>query len=212
MRDASTNPRKKNRPSSKQYPPSPQPFWSPAGLLDDIVQQLVGNEAAFRAFLRRRVNDEALAEDLLQQSLVRAIEHHHSLTRHESVVPWFYRILRHAVIDAYRAQASEARKHDAFLQELTVSEETTMTPPDELKPTVCACLYKLLPAIRPNYAELLRRIDLEGESPHAVAKDLRLSQNNLTVRLHRARQALRAGLEDSCGICSKHGCLNCDCE
>lgn len=183
-----------------------------AGALDDIIQQLVWNEAAFRTFLRRRVNNEALAEDLLQQSLVRAVEHHHSLQQHESVLPWFYRILRHAIIDAYRAQASEARKHDAFLQELTVSEENKMAPLDAVKPTVCACLYKLLPAIRPNYAELLRRIDLEGESPDKVAKDLQLSQNNLTVRLHRARQALRAGLEESCGICSKHGCLNCACE
>lgn len=203
---------KKNPSPSKQHPPSPQPSGSPAGLLDDIVQQLVGNEAAFRAFLRRRVNDEALAEDLLQQSLVRAVEHHHSLKQHESIVPWFYRILRHAMIDYYRSQASEARKHDAFLQELTVSGEDKAAAPDAVKPTVCACLYKLLPAIRPNYAELLRRIDLEGESPDAVARELNLTPNNLTVRLHRARQALRASLEDSCGICSKHGCLNCACE
>lgn len=203
---------KKTSPASKQRPPSPQSSRSQAGLLDDIVHQLVGNEAAFRAFLRRRVNDEALAEDLLQQSLVRAVEHHHSLRKDESVIPWFYRILRHAIIDVYRAQASEARKHDAFLQELTVSGEDTAAAPDAVKPTVCACLYKLLPAIRPTYAELLRRVDLEGEDPDTVARELKLTRNNLTVRLHRARQALRASLEDSCGICSKHGCLNCACE
>jgi RNA polymerase sigma factor (sigma-70 family) len=203
---------KKPRPPSKKLPSPPQPAGAPAGVLDDIVQQLVGNEAAFRAFLRRRVNDEALAEDLLQQSLVRAVEHHHSLKQQESVVPWFYRILRHAMIDYYRSQASEARKHDAFLQELTASGEDKAAPLDAVKPTVCACLYKLLPAIRPNYAELLRRVDLEGESPDAVAHELKLSRNNFTVRLHRARQALRASLEESCGICSKHGCLNCACE
>jgi RNA polymerase sigma factor (sigma-70 family) len=196
----------------KERSSSRQPAGASTGTLDDIVRQLVENEVAFRAFLRRRVDDEALAEDLLQQSLVRAVEHHHSLQQHENAVPWFYRILRHAIIDYYRSQASEGRKHDAFLQELTVSGEDKAAPPDAVKPTVCACLYQLLPAIRPNYAELLRRIDLEGESPHKVAKDLQLSQNNLTVRLHRARQALRTGLEKACGICSKHGCLNCVCE
>jgi len=203
---------KKKLPPPKERASSLQPPTAPAGGLDDIIQQLVGNEAAFRAFLRRRVNNEALAKDLLQQSLVRAVEHHHSLQQHESVIPWFYRILRHAIIDAYRAQASEARKHDAFLQKLTVSEENTMPPPDAVKPTVCACLHALLPAIRPNYAELIRRIDLEGESPDTVARELKLTRNNLTVRLHRARQALRDSLEESCGICSKHGCLNCACE
>ena len=203
---------KKKLPPSKEYRSSQQPSTASAGVLDDIIRQLVGNEAAFRAFLRRRVNNEALAEDLLQQSLVRAVEHQHSLQKNGSVIPWFYRILRHAIIDAYRAQASEARKHDAFLQELTVSGEDKAAPSNAVKPTVCACLYKLLPSIRPNYAELIRRVDLEGESPDAVSHDLKLSRNNLTVRLHRARQALRNSLEESCGICSKHGCLNCACE
>jgi RNA polymerase sigma-70 factor (ECF subfamily) len=31
------------------------------------------------------------------------------------------------------------------------------------------------------------------------------------VRLHRARQALRNNLEQACGVCTKHGCLNCTC-
>lgn len=203
--------KKKPPPPEQRLPPLPPPKGQ-AGVVDDLLRPLVENEAGFRAFLRRRVSDEALAEDLLQQSFVRAVEHHHALKQNESIIPWFYRILRHALIDYYRSRASETRKHDAFLQELAVSGEDKALPPDAVRPTVCACLYKLLPAIRPNYAELLRRVDLGGESPDAVAKDLRLSPNNLTVRLHRARQALRAGLEDSCGICSKHGCLNCACE
>ncbi len=184
----------------------------PAAVLDDVIRQLVGNEAAFRAFMRRRMDDEALAEDLLQQSLVRAVEHHHSLKQQDSVVPWFYRILRHAIIDAYRKRASESRKEEAFLKQLTASGEAEEAPPGAVKPTVCACLHALLPAIRPAYADLLRRIDLEGESPESVARELKLTRNNLTVRLHRARQALRDSLEASCGICSKHGCLNCACE
>jgi len=202
---------KKKVRSARKSAPNPPPV-RPAAVLDDIIRQLVGNEAAFRAFLRRRVDDEAMAEDLLQQSLVRAVEHYHSLEQQDSVVPWFYRILRHALIDAYRARTSEARKQDAFLTQLTASDETAAAPPDAVKPTVCACLHTLLPAIRPAYADLLRRIDLDGESPETVARELKLTRNNLTVRLHRARQALRASLEASCGICSKHGCLNCACE
>lgn len=65
--------------------------------------------------------------------------------------------------------------------------------------------------LRPAYADLIRRIDLEGESPAALAREFNITSNNLTVRLHRARQALRATLEDTCGICTKHGCLNCTC-
>jgi len=177
-----------------------------------ILQQLLARESDFRAFLRRRLSDEALAEDVLQQSLMRAVEHHHVLPDTENVVGWFYRILRNAVVDTYRSRAADVRKTDALLQELVTAGEDQTPALDELRPTVCACLHRLLPTIRPAYAELLRRIDLQGESPASVAQDLRVTPNNLTVRLHRARQALRAGLEQSCGLCTRHGCFNCTCE
>ncbi|MDF0645417.1 MAG: sigma-70 family RNA polymerase sigma factor [Nitrospira sp.] len=177
----------------------------------DVVQRLIAHESAFRSFLSRRLGDEAVVDDILQQSLMRAVERHHAVHNEESAVAWFYRILRHALIDYYRSQGAETRRNDALLRELTVTGDHQEPPPDEVRATVCACLHRLLPQLRGSYAELIRRIDLEGESPALVAEALKISRNNLTVRLHRARQALRAALEDSCGICSRHGCLNCAC-
>ena len=185
---------------------------TPEPHLNDMIQQLLGHESAFRVFLRRRVGDETLAEDLLQQSIVRAVQSHHSVRNDESVVAWFYKIIRHTLIDYYRSKGADARRNEAFLQELTLSGDDKEPPLDEVKATVCTCLHRLLPKLRSNYAELIRRIDLEDESPKRVAEELKISQNNLTVRLHRARQALRASLEQSCGVCSTHGCLNCTCE
>lgn len=185
---------------------------TPEPHLNDMIQQLLGHESAFRVFLRRRVGDETLAEDLLQQSIVRAVQSHHSVRNDDSVVAWFYTIIRRTLIDYYRSKGAEARRNEAFLQELTLSGDDTEPPLDEVKATVCTCLHRLLPMLRSNYSELIRRIDLEDESPKRVAEELKISQNNLTVRLHRARQALRASLEQSCGVCSTHGCLNCTCE
>ena len=185
---------------------------TPEPHLNDMIQRLLEHEFAFRVFLRRRVGDETLAEDLLQQSLIRAVQSHHSVRNDESVVAWFYKIIRHTLIDYYRSKGAEARRNEAFLQELTLSGDDKEPPLDEVKATVCTCLQRLLPKLPSNYAALIRRIDLEDESPKCVAEELKISQNNLTVRLHRARQALRASLEESCGICSTHGCLNCTCE
>lgn len=180
-------------------------------LLDDLTGRLLEQESAFRAFLRRRLTDEALVEDLLQQSLLKAVERSHDLRKGESAVSWFYRILRNAVIDYYRSHAADNRKVEGLLRELVASGEDKTPGMDEVRPTICACLGPLLDRIHPGYADLIRRIDLEGESPAVVAKDLKVTRNNLTVRLHRARQVLRASLEQSCGICTKHGCLNCTC-
>ena len=182
-----------------------------AGVLHDVFHRLVENETAFRAFLRKRLGDETIIEDMFQQCLLHAVEHQHSLKNQDSVVPWFFQILRNAVIDYYRSKASQAARHEAFEKETQVLNQQEVLSFDEVRPTVCACLEPVLNGLRPSYAELLRRIDLAGESPAAVAKNLQVSLNNLTVRLHRARQALRNSLEQSCGICTRHGCLNCTC-
>lgn len=179
--------------------------------LDELMQRLLAEESAFRAFLRKRLSDDALVEDLLQQSLVKAVERGHELNNRDSAVSWFYRILRNAVVDYYRSHAADRRKVESLLDELVTSGEDKMPGLDEVRPALCACLAPLVSQLRPAYAELIRRIDLEGESPAAVAKELRVTANNLNVRLHRARQALRTTLEDTCGICTKHGCLNCTC-
>jgi RNA polymerase sigma-70 factor (ECF subfamily) len=78
--------------------------------LNDIIQRLLEHESAFQVFLRRRVSDESLAEDLLQQSLIRAVQSHHTVRNDESVVAWFYQILRHTLIDYYRSKGVEARR------------------------------------------------------------------------------------------------------
>jgi RNA polymerase sigma-70 factor (ECF subfamily) len=180
--------------------------------VNEVIQRLLENESAFRQFIRRRVGEATLVDDILQQSLTRAVASAHSLHNEESAVAWFYRILRHAVADHYRALGAEVRRNQVILEESTISGDHQEPPLDEVRATACACLHDLLPSLRGNYADLIKRIDLDGESPDPVAKDLKVSRNNLTVRLHRARQSLRASLEDACGICSSHGCLNCTCE
>jgi RNA polymerase sigma-70 factor (ECF subfamily) len=198
--------------SKKQARLAERTELSKLSLQGEFLDRLLNSQSELRAFLRRRVSDDAVADDLLQQSLLRAVEQQHTLHNKDSIVAWFYRVLRNAVVDYYRARAVETRKAEGLHQELNARGEQAVPSPDEMTPTVCACLERLLPGIRPAYAELLRRIDLQGESSDSVAKDLQLTKNNLTVRLHRARQALRSALEASCGVCTKHGCLNCTCE
>lgn len=174
------------------------------------LEPLFEVQATFREFVRRRVPSADIADDLLQQSLLKAVEQVHTVRSTESIVPWFYRLLRHAIIDYYRAHAADERKTEALLKELAATETDHVPPVDHIPLEVCTCLNRLLPALRPSYADILARIDLKGESIQSVAQDLNTT-NNLTVRLHRARQALRTSLEDACGLCTKHGCINCTC-
>lgn len=76
---------------------------------------------------------------------------------------------------------------------------------------MCACFLGLLPGLRPRYAELIRRIDLNGEPKTAVSRDLKIKVATLDVAIHRARRALRRRLEVLCGACSRAKCLACFC-
>jgi RNA polymerase sigma factor (sigma-70 family) len=188
------------------HPPAEAPLEAEAELHPSVVESLVGNHRRFLGFLERRVGNRALAEELLQSAYLRTVEKGGELQEGEGAVAWFYRLLRNALVDHYRRQSAEGRA-----LEREAREATEVGPDPELQQTVCACIHDLLPALKPEYAELVRQVDLEGRSVPEVAREVGITTNNAGVRLHRARQALKKQLERSCGTCAAHGCLDCTC-
>ena len=180
-------------------------------LSPSAVDTLVSEHAKFRRFLERRVGNAAAAEDILQDGLLKALQYGGELRRGEKVTPWFYRILRNAIVDHYRHTGTESRKAEGLLNELKTHGEFHPHQKDWER-AVCSCFQGLLPELNPRYAQLLRRIDLEAEPKDAVADDLRISIGTLNVTLHRARKALRQRLEIFCGACSQDHCLACACK
>jgi len=172
-----------------------------------VVAAWVENHRRFLAFLERRVESRAAAEEILQEAFVRGLGQADEIRDDERAVAWFYRLLRNAVIDHYRARGAEARGLEALARELA----DASAPPPEIEAALCRCFEALLPALRPEYSEILRRVDLEGGRPADFAREAGLTANNAMVRLYRARKALRADLQRSCRTCADHGCLDCSC-
>lgn len=179
-----------------------------APLSPEIVVALVQNHRDFLAFLQRRVGDRALAEDILQEAFVRGLDKLGTLEQGESATAWFYRILRNAVIDHHRRRASATRQLDAFAREL----EQHAEPEVEIKSAVCQCVGELAGTLKPEYAEALRRVELDGLAVKDYATEAGISSNNAAVRVFRAREALRKQVARSCGTCADHGCLDCTCD
>ena len=74
-----------------------------------VVAAWVENHRRFLAFLERRVESRAAAEEILQEAFVRGLGQADEIRDDERAVAWFYRLLRNAVIDHYRARGAEAR-------------------------------------------------------------------------------------------------------
>lgn len=173
-----------------------------------LVVTLAEVHDTFLQFLRRRLGNEADSSEVMQEFYVRVVIHSSQLRSEESAVAWLRRVLASTLIDYRRRVAARGRAEADFAR------KDAATPPstEELDGFVCACLYKILPFLRPEYAELIRRVDLENEPRENVAAALGLTVGNLTVRLHRARQALRRALQLTCETCPFHGYLDCGCE
>jgi RNA polymerase sigma factor (sigma-70 family) len=169
------------------------------------LQILLQNHNTFLSFLRRRVESLELAEEILQSALMKAFQEMEKLD-HETVVAWFYRVLRNAIIDHHRRRGAEERA-------LAVRREQAGSSDDdpELERTICECFRSLLPTLKVEYRTILEQVDLGSQSVGDAAQSLGITPNNASVRLHRARLALRERLEQTCRTCAHHGCYDCTC-
>jgi RNA polymerase sigma-70 factor (ECF subfamily) len=120
-------------------------------------------------------------------------------------VSWLYAVVRRQAMDHIRVGArARARATD-------VEVDTLEGAPSETIGRTCPCLRGALARLSPDRARAIQRGDLDGEPPSTWGPALGLTRNAAAVRLHRARNALRAQLEATCGACAGAGCLDCTC-
>lgn len=155
------------------------------------------------AYARRRVEGRLDAADVVQAVAVRALEHVGELRDDQSARAWLYQIARNTIAEELRKRSrAEARE---AIAEFLLEGDPEQEPP-------CWCAAALVPSLKPAYAEMLQRAVLHGEPLADVARALGITTNNATVRLHRAREALRMRLREHCGTTSPRSCAECGCE
>ena len=169
-----------------------------------LVEKLLDRQAAFLSFLTSKVGATA-AEDILQTSYLKLVKKGPHLEKDESVVSWFYTVLRHATVDHFRRNAARDRAQEKFAAEAPVSYEA------EWKDNVCQCVAGVLDTLKPEYRSVLQAVDLESRSLADYAGTHGTTPNNAGVRLHRARKAAAKRLTTVCGACAEHHCLDCTC-
>lgn len=158
--------------------------------------------AELKRYVRARV-PAADVDDVLQVAALRAIEKADALRDPARVLPWLYRIHGNTVIDAGRKRASARR----LIETATVEAEPVVV---ESVPT-CGCSVAQARQLSANYASILNLVDIGGVPLAEAANALGISVNNATVRLHRARTALKKRLLEHCGVTSPLACADCRC-
>lgn len=181
--------------------------------MDEAVRRaLVDSHQDILKFLNRRLHSSHEAEEVLQRFMLKAIERAGDLREAKSVKGWLSRVLATTIADFQRTVIRRRSKEIGVdPHELAESSHAHTQPEVDLEQTVCNCLYRLLPTLKPVYAEVIWRADLLEEPRDEIAKSLDTTVNNVTVRLHRARRALKTRLLQMCRTCIEHGFLDCEC-
>jgi RNA polymerase sigma-70 factor (ECF subfamily) len=170
-----------------------------------VVSRLVEQRHEFLGFLERRLGNRALAEDILQEAFERSLDKVEQLENEESARAWFYRVLRNSVIDHQRRAGVAQRRLDELARELGAA------PEPELDAAVCQCVSGVAASLKPEYAEALRAVEVEGAAVKDFAAQSGISASNAAVRVFRARQALKLQLQRCCGSCADDECRDCTC-
>jgi RNA polymerase sigma-70 factor (ECF subfamily) len=174
---------------------------------EQTLTKLLESHAQFLNFLRKRVSSPEVAEDLLQNAFLKSVEKSGEIRDAESIVAWFYRVLRNSVIDHYRNSGRNQQELIGILEDFEKYATATPEPENE----VCQCINPLLENLKPEYREALTTIDLGDGSLADLASQAGITEGNAAVRVHRARQAMLKQVQMTCGACAEHHCVNCQC-
>src|ERR1051325_3960888 len=145
-----------------------------------------------KAFIQKRVNDRALAEDLLHDVFLKIHNQIDSVKDEEKLVPWIYRIAENSIIDSYRKRKEMVPHEDSV--SLAQDSQEILNPVERLAPT----LKRMADQLPTKYREALLATDFEGLRQTELAKRLGLSISAVKSRVQRGRKMLKDLLLECC--------------
>lgn len=165
-------------------------------------QELHGN---LRAFIGRRVRNQADVDDLVQRVLLQIVAGLGSLRQVERLHAWVYRMARNVIADYYRSPAVRRERASGDALEIASANEFAASMLIEEDDRVAlrelaACLRPMLRQLSPAYQDAIRMADLEGLTQMEAARRAGISVPGMKSRVQRARQQLRTIVEECCRV------------
>jgi RNA polymerase sigma factor (sigma-70 family) len=178
-------------------------YWLMAEQDQRLTETIGREQGRLRNFIRRRVADEADAEDILQDVFYELIEAYRLMKPIEQVGAWLYRVARNRIIDAFRK-----KKPQPFLHEIdpdaqggdALSLEELLPSPDAGPEATYArgILLEELDAALDELPEVQREVflahEFEGLSFKEISEETEVGVNTLLSRKHHAVLYLRRRL------------------
>lgn len=150
----------------------------------------------------RLTRNNADAEDLVQETFLKAFKHFDSFQPGTNLLAWLYRIMNNTFINAYRKKTREPKTstmdeiQDYQLAQDTSHPETRSAEATALDRLGTEDILAAMDALPQEYREAVYLADVEGFSYKEIAEILEIKQGTVMSRLHRGRKKLKELLQD----------------
>jgi RNA polymerase sigma-70 factor, ECF subfamily len=161
-------------------------------------------------YLQRSVGDRATAEDLLQETLLRATRGLEAFQERASLKTWIYSIATRVAADYLRHPDRRVRIVDIVDADEPASREESA---DErlIVNEMNACVRDVIDSLPADYRSALAMHTLEEMTAAEVAENSGCTVATAKIRIHRGRNRLRDALQRSCDFYrDREDSLRCD--
>jgi RNA polymerase sigma-70 factor (ECF subfamily) len=162
-----------------------------AGEAECLIALLRRKKEWISSVARRVIRDPYLAEDAVQEALIKVYQNASSFKGESKVNTWLYRVVTNTCIDLLRK--TEKYSYDTNL-DMIGSEAVSVTSEVELK-IESSDLYEALEAIPTDQKIAIVLVNIEGYSVDEASKILQVSPGTIKSRCARGRVELKALLE-----------------
>jgi RNA polymerase sigma-70 factor (ECF subfamily) len=151
-------------------------------------------------YIMSMVRDTAEAEDLTQETFLRAHQRRDSLRDEGAHIAWLYRIATHVSLDRLRQYARRSPKEsDTDLDDIDIAESDTPSLQQTLeRDEMSECVQGYLNHLSDPYRAVILLHDMHELTAQEIAQLLGDSLATIKIRLHRARRKLRLVLGAGC--------------
>ncbi len=152
---------------------------------------------SLRRYLRRLVGEEAVADDLLQETLMRIARGLSSFSGQASVKTWAFSIATNVAADYFRKP--EHRVHIVDVSEGDDLPDTDRSVDERMVvDEMNTCVRQVITSLPDDYRSALVLHDIEGLTAEQTAEVCACSVATAKIRIHRARNRLRKALQQQC--------------
>ena len=159
-----------------------------------LNHQICDHRSCLEAFAMKFTNDVEDANDLVQDTLIKAIRYHALYKQGTNLRGWLYTIMRNTFINDYRKSNRKLALIETT-EDLTSYQLRNSAASNQAEHKfVMEDINKALAKLQPEYSGPFLRY-FEGYKYHEIAEELNIPIGTVKTRIHVARQVLKEQLK-----------------